>query len=267
MGSCTVVTAASPLNDADGRKPMTVAIAMADLTYRYPGAPATVLNGISLEVSAGERVALLGPNGSGKTTLALHLNGLLAKQSGDITIDDLRLNSSTLAEIRRRVGVVFQDPDDQLFMPTVHADVEFGPANLGIKGDTRKAVVAEALAAVDATELAPRHPHHLSGGEKRRAAIATVLAMTPDIIVLDEPTSGLDPVGRRELAELLCGISSTQLVITHDLPFALATCPRSLIVDRGKIVADAPTFELFEDSDLWARHRLELPFGFALQPE
>jgi cobalt transport protein ATP-binding subunit len=244
---------------------MNPAITIRGLTHRYPAGPSNVLDGLDLDVAPGERVAVLGPNGSGKTTLALHLNGLLPLQAGTITIHELPVIDRNLGAIRRRVGLVFQDPDDQLFMPTVGDDVAFGPANLGVPAKERGAVVERALMAVDAAHLADRHPHHLSGGEKRRAAIATVLAMEPDILVLDEPTSGLDPVGRRELAELLVTIPATLLVITHDLPFALATCPRSVIVDQGRIAEDASTRELLADAERLARHRLELPFGLELR--
>lgn len=240
------------------------ALAVRGVSFRYPAGPA-VLDGLDLDVAAGERVAVLGPNGSGKTTLALHLNGLLAVQQGSITVGDLAVSKPHLAEIRRQVGLVFQDPDDQLFMSTVHEDVAFGPANLGVARAERERLVERSLTAVDAAHLADRHPHHLSGGEKRRAAIATILAMEPAIVVLDEPTSGLDPVGRRELAELLVGIDATQLIITHDLPFALASCPRSVVLDGGRVVADAPTRDLLADTDILARHRLELPYGFELR--
>jgi cobalt/nickel transport system ATP-binding protein len=244
---------------------MSTAISIRGLTHRYPASTTNVLDGIDLDIARGERVALLGPNGSGKTTLVMHLNGLLPIQSGTISIHETPLVAAQLRDIRRQVGLVFQDPDDQLFMPTVRDDVAFGPANLGVPAAEREQHVQRALLAVDADRLADRHPHHLSGGEKRRAAIATVLAMEPDIIVLDEPTSGLDPVGRRELAELLATIPATQLIVTHDLPFALATCPRSLIVDAGRVAADAPTIDLLRDAELLARHRLELPHGFQLR--
>jgi cobalt/nickel transport system ATP-binding protein len=232
--------------------------------FRYPGTHRDVLAGLDLEVAASERVAVLGPNGSGKTTLMLHLNGLLELQRGSITIGELDMVDANHREIRRRVALVFQDPDDQLFMHTVHDDVAFGPANLGIDGDERERRVAGALDAVGAGGLGDRTPHHLSGGEKRRAAIATVLAMEPHLLVLDEPTSGLDPVGRRELAELLTGLDQTQLIVTHDLPFALATCPRAVILDGGRVVADGPTRELLADTEMLAEHRLELPFGYTL---
>lgn len=237
-----------------------------DLGFRYPGTGTAVLDGLSLDIEPGERVAVLGPNGSGKTTFVLHLNGLLEIQTGEITIGGLPVTGPNLSEIRRAVGLVFQDPDDQLFMPTVRDDVAFGPANIGIDRDRRDDLVADTLRSVGADHLADRAPHHLSGGEKRRVALATALALRPDVLVLDEPTSGLDPVGRRELAELLDGFDHTQVVVTHDLPFALATCARSVIVADGRVTADQTTAELLADTDLLARHGLELPIGFSLLP-
>ncbi len=238
------------------------AVEVADLRFAYPDGT-EALDGLDLTIRPGERVALLGPNGAGKTTLALHLNGIHAPSSGSVRVGGLAVQDN-LAEIRRRVQLVFQDADDQLFMPTVREDVAFGPANLGLRGAELDARVDQALARVDLTELADRPPHHLSGGEKRRGALATALAMEPDVLVLDEPTSGLDPAGRRELVDLLRTLDQTQLVVTHDLPFALELCERSVIIDAGRVVADAPTTQLLRDADLLAAHRLELPYGFVL---
>jgi cobalt/nickel transport system ATP-binding protein len=230
------------------------------LTFAYPdGHPA--LRGVDLVVERGERVALLGPNGAGKTTLVLHLNGIL-RGLGSVVVGGLAVAAPNLTEIRRRVGIVFQDPDDQLFMPTVRDDVGFGPANLGIRGAELASRVDHALAAVGMVEHADRPPHHLSYGQRRRVAVATVLAMEPEILVLDEPTSNLDPASRRELAEIIRGLQVTTLVVTHDLPFALELCHRSVILSDGRIVADGPTGGLLADTSLLSAHRLELPFGF-----
>ncbi len=237
------------------------AIAAQGVRFTYPDGR-QVLQGLDLRVDEGERVALLGPNGAGKTTLALHLNGIHEAESGAIHVGELELNPSNLMEIRRRVGLVFQDPDDQLFMPNVAEDVAFGPANLGLSGAELDARVTEALAAVEAGSLADRAPHHLSGGERRRVAIATVLAMRPDVLVLDEPSSGLDPAGRRELVATLQGLNITQLVITHDLPFALELCKRAVIMDGGRVVADGSAAEILANDELLRSHRLEMPFGF-----
>lgn len=226
-----------------------------DVGFHYPGGP-MVLDGFSLTIEPGERVALLGPNGSGKTTFALHLNGLLPIQAGSIEIGGIPVTEDRFGEIRRLVGSVFQDPDDQLFMNTVGEDVAFGPANLGIEGAERDRRVNDALAAVGGAELADRTSHHLSGGEKRRAAIATVLSMNPAVLVLDEPTSGLDPAGRRHLGELLVTLPQTQIVITHDLAFAAVTCDRAVIVDSGKIVADGTPSGLIAQPDLLLQHQL-----------
>jgi cobalt/nickel transport system ATP-binding protein len=239
---------------------MSDALRVQELRYTYPDGR-EALSGVDLSVADGERVALLGPNGAGKTTLALHLNGIL-RGSGSVTVDGLDLEEESLAEIRRRVGLVFQDPNDQLFMPTVGEDVAFGPANLGLDGAQLSTRVDDALAKVDASELRDRVPHHLSGGEKRSAAIATALAMEPHILVLDEPTSGLDPAGRRELVDMLKTLEITLLVITHDLPFALELCERSVILDGGRVVAEGLTPEVLGNDTLLRQHRLEMPFGF-----
>jgi cobalt/nickel transport system ATP-binding protein len=231
------------------------------LAYAYPDGH-QALYGVDLHVHAGERVALLGPNGAGKTTLVLHLNGILTAGAGSVTVSGLPVAKEHLQEIRRRVGIVFQDPDDQLFMPTVRDDVAFGPANLGVKGSALERQVMEALDRVGMADFADRPPHHLSFGQRRRVAVATVLAMEPEILVLDEPSSNLDPASRRELAEILRSLDVTVLMVTHDLPYAFELCPRSVVLSDGVIVADGTTYDVLTDGGLMARHRLELPFGF-----
>lgn len=238
---------------------MTAAVAVEDLHYTYPDGQAA-LEGVTFEVAPRERVAFLGPNGAGKTTLAHHLNGIRRPDRGTVVIDGQPLEDSTVASIRRKVGLVFQSPDDQLFMPTVAEDVGFGPANLGWRGDRLEHAVSSALEAVGAGELGHRVPHHLSGGERRRVALATVLSMDPTILVLDEPTSGLDPAGRRELIGVLQALPMAQVVITHDLPLALELCARTVIIDGGKVVAEGATRDLLADEPLLARHRLEMPY-------
>ncbi|MGY0486025.1 energy-coupling factor ABC transporter ATP-binding protein [Streptomyces sp. WG-D5] len=231
------------------------------LAFAYPDGH-QALFGVDLTIGKGERVALLGPNGAGKTTLVLHLNGILTGGAGTVTVAGLPVSAKNMAEIRRKVGIVFQDPDDQLFMPTVREDVAFGPAAAGMKGAELEARVRKALALVGMEEFADRPPHHLSFGQRRRVAVATVLAMEPEILVLDEPSSNLDPASRRELADILRSLDVTVLMVTHDLPYALELCPRSVVLSGGEIVADGPTGGLLGDADLMAAHRLELPFGF-----
>jgi cobalt/nickel transport system ATP-binding protein len=234
---------------------------VSSLSFSYPDGH-EALRGVDLHVHHGERVALLGPNGAGKTTLLLHLNGILIPASGQVLVSGLGVGPDTSLEVRRRVGLVFQDPDDQLFMPTVGQDVAFGPANLGLEGEELDARVEEALGAVSMLGVADRAPHHLSYGERRRVAIATALAMKPEILVLDEPTSNLDPASRRELIEVLRDLPVTQLVATHDLPFALELCPRALVMDEGRIVASDQTIDILTDDAMMRSHRLELPYRF-----
>jgi cobalt/nickel transport system ATP-binding protein len=232
------------------------------LAYSYPDGH-QALFGVDLHVHRGERVALLGPNGAGKTTLVLHLNGILSAGVGTVAVSGLPVAKPNLQEIRRRVGVVFQDPDDQLFMGTVRADVAFGPANLGVRGADLEARVAAALDLVGMGEFADRPPHHLSFGQRRRVALATVLAMQPEILVLDEPSSNLDPASRRELADILRSLDVTVLMVTHDLPYALELCERSVVLSDGHVVADGATYDVLTDDELMRAHRLELPFGFS----
>ncbi|MDY6872288.1 MAG: ABC transporter ATP-binding protein [Actinomycetota bacterium] len=243
---------------------MTVpAVRIERLRHVYPDGH-VALAGVDLAIGVGERVAVLGPNGAGKTTLMLHLNGVLEATAGNVHIGGTTVGRRTLADIRRRVGLVFQDPDDQLFMPTVAQDVAFGPANFGVCGDELVARVQRALATVSLTAEADRSPTHLSAGQRRRAALATVLACEPEILVLDEPSANLDSVARRELAETLWTIRATMVIVTHDLPYAAQLCERAVIVDAGVVVADGPIRELLADAALLAAHRLELPWGFAV---
>ena len=232
-----------------------------DVAFAYPDGH-QALYGVDLHVHKGERVALLGPNGAGKTTLVLHLNGILLPGRGTVEVSGLAVEKRNLAEVRRRVGVVFQDPDDQLFMGSVRDDVAFGPRNLGLRGPALDRRVMSALDQVGMADFADRPPHHLSFGQRRRVAVATVLAMEPEIVVLDEPSSNLDPASRRELADILTRLDVTVLMVTHDLPYALQLCPRSVLLSDGVVVADGPTFDLLTDDVLMKAHRLELPFGF-----
>lgn len=243
---------------------MSASISVTDLTFSYPGGR-QALDGVNLHIGAGEQVAMFGPNGAGKTTLVLHLNGIHMPPVGAVVVGGTPLDEASVMDIRRRVGMVFQDPDDQLFMPTVRQDVAFGPANFGITGDELDERVVEALAAVEMGHAIDRAPHHLSLGERRRVAVATVLASKPEILVLDEPSSNLDPASRRELATILKSLDVTMLMVTHDLPYALELCERAVIIDAGKVVADGGTRELLGDPAMLAVHRLELPYGFDLK--
>ncbi|MDQ5815232.1 MAG: energy-coupling factor ABC transporter ATP-binding protein [Actinomycetota bacterium] len=236
-------------------------IVIEGVSFAYPDGHGALFD-IDLRIATGERVALLGPNGAGKTTLVLHLNGIFSPAAGTVSIGGALVEAASLKEVRRRVGLVFQDPDDQLFMPTVRDDVAFGPANLGMSGAELDRAVDGALRAVGMEGYTERPPHHLSFGQRRRVALATVLSMSPDVLVLDEPTSNLDPAGRRELSDVLRALPMTTVVVTHDLPYAFELCPRSIVMNGGVVVADGPTGEILQDEDLLRRNRLELPFGF-----
>lgn len=242
---------------------MSTAVRIEGLRFTYPDGT-HALSDLDLDITVGERVAILGPNGAGKTTLMLQLNGVLSPSHGSVEISGTRLDSTTLRTIRQLVGIVFQDPDDQLFMPTVAQDVAFGPANFGVTGVELVARVDDALAAVAMGEHAARNPAHLSVGQRRRVALATVLACSPDVLVLDEPSANLDPVARRELAETLSTLDTTMLLVTHDLPYAAQLCTRAVILDDGALVADGPIREILGDAALLAAHRLELPWGFTI---
>jgi cobalt/nickel transport system ATP-binding protein len=239
---------------------MSCAIEARGLRFSYPNGVAG-LAGVDLSVRHGERVAVLGPNGAGKTTLMLHLNGLLTGE-GELTVAGIDARRGDVRALRSRVGLVFQDPDDQLFMPTVREDVAFGPLNLGATPEQAAARVEAALREVRMEQAIDRAPHQLSLGQRRRVAIATVLAMDPSLLVLDEPSASLDPRSRRELLQLLDGIDRTLLVVTHDLPFAAELCERAVVLSAGRIVADGRCLDILRDEDLLASHDLELPAGF-----
>ncbi len=231
---------------------------VADLCFEYPDGT-VALKGVSFRLEHGEAVGLVGANGAGKSTMLLALAGLVLPTGGAVNVGGTILSKGTLGEIRRRMGFVFQDPEDQLFMPTVFDDVAFGPLNQGLSVGEVPARVSEALESVGAGHLSDRPTYRLSGGEKRAVAIATTLSMLPDILVMDEPSTGLDPRGRRLLIGLLKKFSHTRLVATHDLDLVLEVCPRTIVLHDGKIAADGPTLEMFRDRSLLERCHLEPP--------
>ena len=239
----------------DGRDPV---VEITGLSYAYPDGRAALFD-VSLTIRPGEKVALVGPNGAGKSTLMLHLNGILGKDA-PVRIGGLPLSKEHLPLIRARVGLVFQNPDDQLFSPTVFEDVAFGPLHLGLPEAEVRQRTAVALEQVGLAGFEDRLSHHLSIGQKKRVALATVLSMDPEILVLDEPTAGLDPRGRRRLIDLLRALPRTLLVSTHDMALVAELFPRAIIMDEGRVVADGATAELLADSPLLEAHGLESPY-------
>jgi cobalt/nickel transport system ATP-binding protein len=232
------------------------AVDIQNLTFHYPDGH-TALNGIDLRIQQGEKIALVGPNGAGKSTLLLHFNGILTGK-GQVKICGLDPTRENLPRIRALVGLVFQSPDDQLFSPTVFDDVAFGPIYQGLSEKEVRERVDRALEAVHMTEYIRRTSHHLSTGEKKRIAIATVLSMKPEILVLDEPTAGLDPRARRALINLLAELPLTMVVATHDLAMVRDLLPRTVIVDQGRVAADGASSQILHDEPLLVAHGLEL---------
>jgi cobalt/nickel transport system ATP-binding protein len=231
-----------------------------DVRYHYPDGTAA-LNGVTFRITHGESVGIVGANGAGKSTLLLHMNGYLMPSSGTVTIGDVLLQKGTAKEIRRRVGVVFQNPDDQLFMPTVFDDVAFGPLNLGLDEASVRERVDQALRQVNGLALKDKPPHHLSGGQKSAVAIASVIAMEPDILVMDEPAANLDPKARRSLISLLKSFSHTKIVASHDLDLILDVCDRCIVIRDGVVAADGTAEEVLSDKCLLEENNLELPLS------
>jgi cobalt transport protein ATP-binding subunit len=226
--------------------------------FRYPDG-FEALGGVDLRIDGGEKVALVGPNGAGKSTLMLQLNGTLSPEHGTVRVAGMVVGKETIRRVRAEVGLVFQDPDDQLFSPTVFDDVAFGPLHMGLPADEVHRRVERALAAVGMGAFAHRVPHRMSLGQRKRVALATVLSMDPSILVFDEPSAGLDPRGRRELIRLLHSLDQTLLVSTHDMRLVAEVFPRTVVVDGGVIVADGPTDAILADTPLLEAHGLEAP--------
>ena len=232
-----------------------------NLMYRYPDGT-EALRDISFEINEGESVALMGPNGAGKTTLFLHLNGLLTGNTGIVQMFGSMLDGKkSLREVRRRVGIVFQNPEDQLFCPTVFDDVAFGPLNYELSPEAVRSRVQNALEAVGMPGFEERVSHHLSFGEKKRISLATVLSMKPEMILLDEPTSNLDPRSRRKVMAVIGSLEVARVIATHDLEMALELCERGIILDDGRVVADGLTSDILKDKSLLEAHGLEVPYS------
>ena len=242
---------------ADG-EPARGTVELEHVHFQYPDG-FEALRGVDLHIGAGEKVALVGPNGAGKSTLMLQLNGTLRPAHGSVRVAGLAVGKDTIRRVRAEVGLVFQDPDDQLFSPTVFDDVAFGPLHMGLPADEVHRRVERALAAVGMAAFAHRVPHRMSLGQRKRVALATVLSMDPSILVFDEPSAGLDPRGRRELIRLLHTLDHTMLVSTHDMRLVAEVFPRIVVMDDGQVVADGPTGEILADAALLEAHGLEAP--------
>jgi cobalt/nickel transport system ATP-binding protein len=231
-----------------------------DVFFRYPDGTAA-LRGINFRITHGESVGVVGANGAGKSTLLQHMNGCLLPTSGTVTIGDLLLTKKTRQEVRRKVGIVFQNPDDQLFMPTVFDDVAFGPLNLGMDEASVRERVGKALCMVGSLALRDKPPHHLSCGQKSAVAIAAVMAMEPDILAMDEPAANLDPKSRRALITLLKTFSHSKIIASHDLDLILDVCERCIVIGDGIVVADGPSAEILSNRALLEENSLELPLS------
>ncbi len=237
------------------------AVGIRNLSYRYPNG-IEALKGISFAIDEGEKVGLIGPNGAGKSTLLWHLNGLLPEKparNAFIHIMEIPVTEDNFPLVRSMTGILFQDPDDQLFMPTVHEDIAFGPQQLGKSNSDIDAIEKGVLTKVGLPGFEKRHTNQLSQGEKRRICLAGLLACDAKVLVLDEPTSGLDPKGRRELKTLLLTMPETMLIATHDLEFVVEVCTRAIVIDNGQLIADGATVDILNDEDLMLAHGLERP--------
>ena len=233
----------------------TAAVALQHLSFNYPDGQ-QALHNLSLHIAPGEKVALMGPNGAGKSTLLLHLNGVLGALDGSVCIDGVPVQRTTLPRVRALVGLVFQDPDDQLFSPTVFDDVAFGPLHMNLPPDEVRRRVVQALDQVDMAGFETRVPHHLSLGQRKRIALATVLSMDPTVLALDEPSAGLDPRARNGLVQLLQSLPHTLLVSTHDLALAADVCSRAVVLNNGAIVYDGASQQLLKDQALLRQYEL-----------
>lgn len=237
-----------------------------DVFFRYPDGT-EALKGVSFRITHGESVGIVGANGAGKSTMLMQMNGSLLPTSGRVTIGDLQLLNTTRQEIRRKVGIVFQNPDDQLFMPTVFEDVAFGPLNLGLTAECVQERVHDALKTVNSLELKEKPPHHLSGGQKRAVSIASVLAMDPDILVMDEPAANLDPRSRRSLITMLRSFAHSKIIASHDLDLILDVCSRCIVIRDGAVVADGPARDILTNKRLMEQNNLELPLSLQQRTE